>query len=112
MEEKPVHELFVAATSENWAAMNAHNERMRAILEAIIRQGLQSGEFQVENIADAAKRVVTAFLPFSHPVLVAQCFQEEDEIAASVNAQIRFIMRALGEPDSRRDEVSRALINA
>lgn len=112
MEEKPVHELFVAATSENWAAMNAHNERMRAILEAIIRQGLQSGEFQVENIDDAAKRVVTAFLPFSHPVLVAQCFQEEDEIAASVNAQIRFIMRALGEPVSRRDEASRALINA
>ncbi|MEF0943514.1 TetR/AcrR family transcriptional regulator [Rhizobium sp. BR 362] len=112
MEEKPVHELFVAATSENWATINANSERMRAILEGIIRQGVRSGEFQVENIDDAVQGAITAFLPFSHPVLVAQCFQGEDEIAASVNAQIRFIMRALDEPVSRPAEVSGALITA
>lgn len=112
MEERPIHELFVAATNENWATMNAHSERIRAILEAIIRQGLQSGEFQAENVDDAAQGVITAFLPFSHPVLVAQCFQEEDEIAASVNAQIRFIMRALGKSDRRGTEASEATLAA
>lgn len=104
IEERLIHELFVAATSENWATMNAHSERIRAILEAIIRQGLRSGEFQVEDADHATRGVITAFLPFSHPVLVAQCFQEEDEIAASVNAQIRFIMRALGRRGTEASE--------
>lgn len=112
VEERLIHELFVAATNENWATMSAHSERIQAVLEAIIRQGLRSDEFEVENAAAAAQRVVTAFLPFSHPVLVAQCFQKEDEIAVSVNAQIRFIMRALGKSDRRGTEASEATLAA
>ncbi|MFS8116072.1 TetR family transcriptional regulator [Rhizobium jaguaris] len=112
MEERPIHELLVAAANENWATMNAHNERIRAILEAIIRQGLQTGEFQVDDAGHATKGVITAFLPFFHPVLVEQRVQEGENMTGAVHAQIRFIMRALGKSDWRGAEASEALISA
>ena len=111
-EERPIHELFVAAANENWATMNAHNQRIRAILEAIIRQGLQAGEFQVEDADDATRGVITAFLPFFHPVLVEQGIQEWEDMAGAAHAQIRFIMRALGKSDWASAEISQAMISA
>jgi len=112
MEERPVHELFVAAMDENWATMNAHNERIRAILEAIIRKGLQAGEFQVEDAGRATRGVMTAFLPFFHPVLVEQGVQEGKDMAVAAYAQIRFIMQALGKSDWRRADTSEVMISA
>ncbi|WP_245472306.1 TetR/AcrR family transcriptional regulator [Rhizobium jaguaris] len=112
MEAKPIHELFVAAMNENWATMNAHNQRIRAILEAIIRQGLQTGEFQVEDADHATRGVITAFLPFFHPVLLEQRVQEGEDIAEAAHVQIRFIMRALGKSDWRSAEASEVMISA
>ncbi len=112
MEERPIHELFVAAANENWATMNAHNQQIRAILEAIIRQGLQAGEFQVEDADDATRGVITAFLPFFHPVLVEQGVQEWEDMAGAAHAQIRFIMRALGKSDWARVEIAEAMMSA
>ncbi|MFS8055691.1 TetR/AcrR family transcriptional regulator [Rhizobium sp. BR 317] len=112
MEERPIHELLVAAANENWPSMNAHDERIRAILDTIIRQGLQAGEFQVEDADYATRGVITAFLPFFHPVLLEQCVQEGKGTAGAAHAQIRFIMRALGKSDWRGAEASEAMPSA
>lgn len=112
IEERPIHELFVAATNENWGTLNEHKQRIRAILEAIIRQGLQTGEFQVEDADHATMGVITAFLPFFHPVLLEQRVQEGEDMAEAVHAQIRFIMRALGKSDWRGGEASEAMFSA
>lgn len=112
IEERPIHELFVAAANENWATMNAHNQQIRAILKAIIREGLQAGEFQVEDADDATRGVITAFLPFFHPVLVEQGIQEWEDMGGAARAQIRFIMRALGKSDWASAEISEAMMSA
>ena len=112
IEERPIHELFVAATNENWATMNAYGEQIRAILEEIIRQGLRSGELLVEDADHATRGVIIAFLPFFHPVLVEQRLQEGEGIAEAVHAQIRFIMRALGKSDLQSTEASDVMISA
>ncbi|TWB53107.1 TetR family transcriptional regulator [Rhizobium sp. ERR 922] len=112
MEERPIHELFVAATNENWATMNTHNQQMRAVLAAIMRQGQQAGEFQLEDADDTTRGVITAFLPFFHPVLVEQGIQEWEDMAGAAHAQIRFIMRALGKSDWANAEIAEAMISA
>ena len=111
MEERSIHELFVAATNENWATMNAHNQRIRAILDTIIRQGLQAGEFRVEDADDATRGVITAFLPFFHPVLVEQGIQEWEDMAGAAHAQIHFIMRALGKSEWASAHISEAMMS-
>lgn len=93
---KPMHDLIVAAIQENWPIIQAHIERMLMILEAIIREGADAGEFAVEDAGEAARAVRSAFVPFFHPVLIEHCVVHGDDSGASMRAQICFILKALG----------------
>jgi AcrR family transcriptional regulator len=93
---RPMHELIVAATRENWPIIKAHIERMVMIFEAIIREGVEAGEFDVENAAEAARAVKSAFTPFFHPILIEHCIRHGEDTEADLRNQIRFILKALG----------------
>ena len=99
IEARPMHELSVAATRENWPIIKAHIERMVMIFEAIIREGVEAGEFDVENAAEAARAVRSAFMPFFHPILIEHCVQHGEDTEAGLREQIRFILKALGKSD-------------
>ena len=94
---RPMHELIVAATQESWPIITAHIERMGTIFEAIIREGAEVGEFDVEDAAEAARAVRSAFMPFFHPILIEHCVQHGEDIEAGLRNQIRFILKALGK---------------
>lgn len=106
VEDRPIHELLVSATNENWATIKRHNERILTILKALIREGAQAGEFKVDDADDAARGVITAFLPFFHPVLVEQRVLRREDAAVAVHAQIHFIMQALSKTDCRCAEAA------
>ncbi|MFC3321267.1 TetR family transcriptional regulator [Mesorhizobium cantuariense] len=97
--EKRMHDIIVAAVHENWATITAHVERMTSIFEAIIRDGIEAGEFKVEDPAAAARSVKTAFTPFFHPTLIEHCLQHGEDTEASLREQIRFTLKALGKSD-------------
>src|SRR6266702_5467466 len=99
VKEKRMHDLIVAAVQENWAIIKAHIERMVTIFEAIIREGIEAGEFEVEDAAEAARAVKTAFTPFFHPILIEHCVQHGEDTEAGLREQIRFILKALGKSD-------------
>ncbi|MBB4194835.1 AcrR family transcriptional regulator [Rhizobium aethiopicum] len=103
VEDRPMHDLLVAAMGGSWATINAHNEHILAILKGLVREGQQTGEFKVEDADEAARGVITAFLPFFHPVLLEQRVQEGEATAISLHAQIRFIMKALGTSGRESD---------
>jgi AcrR family transcriptional regulator len=94
---RPMHELIVAATQEDWPIIKAHIERMVTILEAIIREGAEAGEFDVDDTAEAARAVRSAFVPFLHPILIEHCVQRGEDTEAGLRDQIRFILKALGK---------------
>ncbi|MEZ2143999.1 TetR/AcrR family transcriptional regulator [Bradyrhizobium sp. DN5] len=99
VKERYMHDLIATATRENWAIAKAHIERMVAIVEAIIREGIESGQFQVEDAAEAARAVRLAFMPFFHPILIEHCVQQRGDTEADMRGQIRFILKALGKSD-------------
>ena len=94
---RPMHELIVTATQENWPIIKAHIERMVTIFEAIIREGVEAGEFDVEDAAQAARAVRSAFMPFLHPILIEHRVQHGEDTEAGLRDQIRFILKALGK---------------
>jgi len=98
IEERPMHELVVAATQQNWPIIMAHIERMVTIFEVIIREGVEAGEFDVDDAAQAARAVRSAFMPFLHPILIEHCVQHGEDTEAALRDQIRFILKALGKP--------------
>jgi AcrR family transcriptional regulator len=97
VKQKHMHDLIVAAMQENWAIIKAHIERMVTIFEAIIREGIEAGEFEVEDAAEAARAVKSAFMPFFHPILIEHCIQHGEDTEAGLRDQIRFILKALGK---------------
>jgi AcrR family transcriptional regulator len=99
VEEKHMHDLIVVATQENWTIIKAHVERMVAIFEAIIREGIEAGEFEVEDAAKAVRAVKSAFTPFFHPILIEHGVQHGEDTEAGLREQIRFILKALGKSD-------------
>jgi AcrR family transcriptional regulator len=97
VKQRHMHDLIVAAMQENWATIKAHIERMMTIFEAIIREGVEAGEFDVEDAAEAARAVQSAFAAFFHPILIEHCVQHGEDTEADLRTQIRFILKALGK---------------
>ena len=96
IQEKPVHDLIVAAAEENWAIIRAHGDQIVLIIETIVREGVEAGEFGVEDAAQAARNVLNAFMPFYHPVLIEQRVRNGEDTEAGLRDQIRFFLTALG----------------
>ncbi|MGY4474859.1 TetR/AcrR family transcriptional regulator [Bradyrhizobium sp. USDA 3364] len=85
---KYMHDLIADATRENWAIIKLHTERLVTIFEAIIREGIEAGEFRVEDAAEAARAVKFAFMSFFHPILIEHCVQHGEDTEASLRDQI------------------------
>jgi AcrR family transcriptional regulator len=101
VKQKHMHDLIVAAMQENWAIIKAHIERMVTIFEALICEGIEAGDFDVEDAAEAARAVKSAFIPFFHPILIEHCIQHGEDTEAGLRDQIRFILKALGKSNQQ-----------
>lgn len=99
IKEKRMHDMIIAAMQKNQAIIKVHIERMVTIFEAIIREGIEAGEFKVEDPAEAARAVKAAFMPFFHPILIEHCVRHGEDTEAGLREQIRFILKALGKSD-------------
>jgi AcrR family transcriptional regulator len=93
LNERRMHDMVTAAFDENWSAIKGHIERVAMIIETVIRDGVEAGEFAVDDVPKAARCVKAAFVPFWHPQLIAQCIDEDLESQAREVA--RFVALAL-----------------
>lgn len=96
IKEKRTHDMVVAAMEENWPVIKAHVEQLVTIIEGVIREGVEAGEFSVDDPAETARAVKLSFLPFFHPLLIQQCVEQGEDTEANLRVQIRFILKALG----------------
>jgi AcrR family transcriptional regulator len=99
VKERRMHDMLVAAVEGNWNIIKTHIARMVTIFEAIIREGTEAGELKVEDPAEAARAVNTAFTPFFHPILIEHCVRHGEDTEAGLREQIHFISKALGKSD-------------
>jgi AcrR family transcriptional regulator len=63
VKQRHMHDLIVAAMQENWAIIKAHTERMVTIFQAIIREGIESGEFDCRGSRASGQVRVYGVLP-------------------------------------------------
>jgi AcrR family transcriptional regulator len=96
IEERAVHDLIVVATEENWAVIRAHAAQILALVETIVRQGAEAGEFSIDDAARAARSIMNAFLPFYHPILVHHGIRSGEDTESGLRDQLSFVFKALG----------------
>lgn len=93
LDHRKVHEMVVVAMEEQWLAIRNHLDRVLDLLEALIQDGIASGEFLPKDAKRAAKAAHAAMVCFCHPVVVAQKLDDDDRTTPAEMAS--FIVDAL-----------------
>jgi AcrR family transcriptional regulator len=93
--EHRVNELVVAAIEGNWDTIRAHKNVMRNVVELILRDGIDAGEFEPVDPRETAELVMRSVVCFTNPLVVGQCLEEGDDLEAQARASVRFLLRAI-----------------
>jgi AcrR family transcriptional regulator len=91
--EQRVNELVVAAIEHGW--VRAHKDVIRNVVELILRDGIEAGEFEPVDPRDTAELIMRSVVVFTHPLLVGQCLEEGQDLEADARASVRFLLRAI-----------------
>src|SRR5262245_16323084 len=95
--EKRVHDIVLVAMENNWAAIEAHIQVMCNVIELILRDGIEAGEFEPVDPHPTAELIKRAMVHFCHPLMVAEYLRERDEAQAESDTResVRFLLRAV-----------------
>ncbi len=93
--EQRVNELVVAAIEQSWDSIRAHKDAMRNVVELILRDGIEAGDFESVEPRDTAELIMRSVVVFTHPLLVGQCLEEGQDLEADARATVRFLLRAI-----------------
>jgi AcrR family transcriptional regulator len=93
--EHRVNEMVVAAIEQNWNTIRAHKDAIRNVIELILRDGIDAGEFDPVDPRETAELIMRSVVPFTNPLVVGQCLEEGDDLEAQARASVRFLLRAI-----------------
>jgi AcrR family transcriptional regulator len=93
--DQRVNDMVLAAIELSWGAIRAHKEHIRMVLEAILREGIERGEFEPVDPRETSRLMMISLVHFCHPVLVAQYLQDQGDIEADARVSVRFLLRAI-----------------
>ncbi|WP_144731663.1 TetR/AcrR family transcriptional regulator [Acinetobacter oleivorans] len=70
-QERKLYEIAASAASEKWEATIAYENRILKVLQNIIQEGRQSGDFERKTpIDEAVKAIYLVMRPYLHPLLL------------------------------------------
>jgi AcrR family transcriptional regulator len=95
LEEQRVNDMVMVAMEESWDAIMAHKERIRSVLEMILRDGIDTGEYEPVDPRETSMNFFKACVGFCHPVLIAQGLQEGRDLEAETRTLTHFLLRAI-----------------
>jgi AcrR family transcriptional regulator len=93
--DQKVNDIVEVAMEESWAAITAHKEVIRTVIELILRDGIASGEFEPVDPRETSALIMKAYAAYCHPILLAQNLQETKDLEGEARALIRFLIRAI-----------------
>jgi len=93
--EQRVNDLVLAAIELSWDAIRAHKEVMRTVVEVILRDGIEAGEFEAVEPRETAELFMRSVLCFTHPMVIGQCMEEGQDLETQARASVHFILRAI-----------------
>src|SRR5439155_13739642 len=93
--ERRVNELVVAAIEHSWDTIRTHKDVMRNVIELVLRDGIDGGEFERIDPRETAELIMRSVVPFTNPLVVGQCLEEGADLEAQARASVRFLLRAI-----------------
>ena len=93
--EKRVHDIVLVAMENNWDAIRAHTEVIRTVIELIVRDGIESGELEAVDPREVSMVIKRSMVMFCHPLMVAECLEDDHDLEAEARESVRFLLRAI-----------------
>jgi AcrR family transcriptional regulator len=93
--DKRVNDIVLIAIEDSWHAIQAHKDVIRNVIELIVRDGIEAGEFEPVEAPETAQLLMRSLVAFMHPVLISQCLADEEDVEAEARASVRFLLRAI-----------------
>ena len=93
--EQRVNDMVLAAIEHSWETIRAHKQTMGSVVELIIRDGVEAGEFEPVDPRQAAGLIMRSVVCFTHPLMLGQCIEEGEDVEAEARASVRFLLRAI-----------------
>lgn len=93
--EKRVHDIVLVAMENQWEAIQAHIEVIRNAIELILRDGIESGEFEAVDPRETSFLIQRSMVMYCNPLMLAECVAEGADIETEARASIRFLLRAI-----------------
>jgi AcrR family transcriptional regulator len=91
--DNKVYEMVLVAMEQHWTVVKTHMDRVLLLMQNIIREGIEAGEFPEQDEIVAARCLSSSLAQMCHPVLVAQC--RGDGHLPSVSELIEFSLNSL-----------------
>jgi AcrR family transcriptional regulator len=93
--DQRVNDIVLVAMEHSWNAIEAHKEAIRGIAEMILRDGIEAGEFEPVDPRETSRSIMRALTSFTHPIVIASCLRDEEDVEAEARATVRFLLRAI-----------------
>jgi AcrR family transcriptional regulator len=93
--EHRVNEIVVFAIEHMWDTIRAHKDVMRSTIELVLRDGIETGEFEAVDPRDTAEVIFRSMMCFCHPMLVSESLEQGHDVETEARASIRFLLRAV-----------------
>jgi AcrR family transcriptional regulator len=93
--EQRVHDMVLVAIEHSWDAIKVHKQAMHAALEALVRDGIAAGEFEVVDARETATVMMQSLIRYTHPLVIADCLKDHDDIEGELRRSVRFLLRAI-----------------
>jgi AcrR family transcriptional regulator len=88
-------ENFIADQRVAEMVIKTHKIAMNNVIELVVRDGIDAGEFELVDPHETAELIMRSLVAFTHPLFLAQCIEEGDDVEAQARASVRFILRAI-----------------
>lgn len=87
--DRKLYEIAAHASSENWSTAQAYTDQLQALLEDILKEGRESGEFERKTPLDETRRAIFyALKPFIDPVFLERSLDLLPDAQAEVTGLI------------------------
>jgi AcrR family transcriptional regulator len=93
--EKRVNELVVAAIEHSWETIRSHKDALRSVIELIVRDGIDAGEFKAVDPRRTAEIMMRSLVPFTNPMLIGTCVEEGQDLDTQARESVSFLLDAI-----------------
>ncbi|HEX5393222.1 MAG TPA: TetR/AcrR family transcriptional regulator [Rhodocyclaceae bacterium] len=88
-QERKLYEVASSAASEHWQATLDYQERIQKLLQDILQEGRQSGDFERKTPLDETVMAVYLVMrPYLNPLLLQHSFDYTDEAPAQLSSLV------------------------